>query len=59
MKSALRLSVLIVALGVLTACGERPPRADPEGEHAYGNETPQNPLYERTRTQGESGRIAY
>lgn len=48
----LRAAILIVALAALAACGERPPRPDPEGARAYDNETPQNPLYERTREQG-------
>jgi predicted small lipoprotein YifL len=47
-----RIAVLAVALAALAACGERPPRSDPDGAHAYSNETPQNPLYERTREQG-------
>jgi hypothetical protein len=49
MKIALCVAVLVLAL---SACGERPPRADPESAHAYTNETPQHPLYERTREQG-------
>jgi predicted small lipoprotein YifL len=52
MRTALRVCIVVAALAALGACGERPPRADPEAVRAYDNETPQNPLYERTREQG-------
>ena len=48
---------LLLILMSVAACSERPPRADPEGERAYSNETPQNPRYERTLEQGESKRV--
>ena len=49
------LPVLLIVL--VAACSERPPRADPEGEPAYSNKTPQNQRYERTLEQGETGRM--
>ena len=49
MRGALLLFFLVAGLA---GCGEPPARTDPEGVRAFGNETPQNPLYERTRGQG-------
>jgi hypothetical protein len=49
--------VIVCAALALTACGERPERADPEGPRAWSNDKPQNPLHERARNQGESDRM--
>ena len=58
MPRSLSSAVLsILAALTFAACGEKPPRADPEGRHALSNETPQHPAYERTRQQGEAERI--
>jgi len=53
--SAAALSIL--AAMALAACSEKPPRADPEGDDGYRNETPQHPVHERTLNQGESERM--
>jgi hypothetical protein len=58
----MRRSLIFAALSILSAmalasCGEKPPRADPEGERGFGNETPQHPAYGRTLMQSESERI--
>ncbi len=50
---------VVLAAFSLAACSERPQRADPEGDRALSNESPQNPAYERTLLQGESRRIAH
>jgi hypothetical protein len=42
---------------VLSGCGEKSPRQDPEGKHATSNLAPQNPLQQRAQTQNESERI--
>ncbi len=48
-----RLFLLPIVLAVaLSACGERPPRADPEGRHAYAVEPGPNPVRDRTLKQG-------
>jgi len=49
--------IAVVAALALGACSERPERADPEGPRAWRNDQPQNPLYERTRNQGEADRM--
>jgi hypothetical protein len=43
---------LLLALA-LAACGERPPRTDPEVDHAGSAEPGPNPMRERTLKQGE------
>jgi hypothetical protein len=55
-----RLAVTLISIFAamaLAACGEKPPRADPEGKHGYSNQDPQNPGYGRTLNQGEPERI--
>jgi predicted small lipoprotein YifL len=52
-----RILILIVAAIALAACGEKPPRADPEGKRGYSNQAPQHPAHERTLNQGEPERI--
>jgi hypothetical protein len=52
MRRGLVLFPLFLALA-LAACGERPPRPDPEGEHAWSSEPGPNPMRERTLKQGE------
>lgn len=49
--------ISIFAAMALSACGEKPPRPDPEGDRGYSNVQPQNPTHERTLNQGESERI--
>jgi len=44
---------LLLLTVALSACGERSPRADPEGQHAYAAEPGPNPMRERTLKQGE------
>jgi hypothetical protein len=57
-RNSLATAVLsILAAIALASCGEKPPRPDPERKHPVSNEAPQNPAYERTRNQGEPGRI--
>jgi hypothetical protein len=48
----------ILAVAALSACEEKPPRADPERHRdaSYGNAAPQNPVYERTVNQEEGRR---
>ena len=46
------LLALLVAFAV-SGCGEKPARSDPEGSRGWSNDTPQNPLHERARHQGE------
>ena len=43
----------IIAALAVASCNEKPPRADPEVNRTYSNETPQHPAYERTVKQGE------
>lgn len=47
----------MIAAMALAACGEKPPRPDPEGSRGYTNEVPQHPAVQRTLKQGESQRI--
>lgn len=55
------LAVLVTAFAAasLSACGERPPRPDPDGAQTYNLEPGDAPLRERTLKQGESGRFRY
>ena len=53
----MRTALLLLAALALAACGEKPPRADPEGKRGFSNETPQNPAVWRTAQQNESERI--
>jgi hypothetical protein len=57
-RSVVNAALSVLAVMALAACGEKPPRADPEGHRVYSNETPQHPAYERTLKQGESKRMA-
>ena len=59
MRSSFHTAALSVLASIaLCACGEKPPRADPERKTATSiNEQPQNPLQHRAQTQGESERI--
>ena len=54
-------SLLLVALAAasLAACGEKPPRPDPDGEVSYNGVNQAHPMYERTQVQGESRRFSY
>ncbi|HXV12537.1 MAG TPA: hypothetical protein VD839_17180 [Burkholderiales bacterium] len=52
MSYGLFLLAFVFAL-VLAACGERPPRTDPEAEHSWSAEPGPNPMRERTFKQGE------
>ena len=52
------LAVVVLAVA-FSACSEKPPRPDPEGEQAYNNQNGDNPLRERTLKQGESDRMSY
>ena len=56
MHPTIHVLAMVFAVAGLTACNEKPPRSDPERGHAY-NQSPQSPLYERTRNQGESDRF--
>jgi hypothetical protein len=56
-RSLIHAALSIFAAMALASCGEKPPRADPEGQRAYSNETPQHPAHGRTVKQGESERI--
>lgn len=47
------LLVAALAAASLAACSEKPPRLDPEGEHAYNAEPGPSPMRERTLKQGE------
>ncbi len=51
-RGGLLLPSLLLALA-LTACGERPPRTDPEGAHADNAQPGPSPMRERTLKQGE------
>jgi len=37
----------------MSACGERPPRLDPQGKHAYNADPGPSALRDRTLKQGE------
>ena len=52
MRYGLFLLSLLLALA-LGACYERPPRTDPEADHAWAAEPGPNPMRERTLEQGE------
>jgi RNA polymerase sigma-70 factor (ECF subfamily) len=47
------------AAASLTACGEKPARPSPEGEHAYNSRGDEGQLRERAQKQGESARMSY
>jgi hypothetical protein len=49
----------LLALAMLTACSEKPPRLDPEKVQAYNVENGPGRLVERTLDQGESERISH
>ena len=53
------LLVVTLAAAILRACGEKPPRTDPEKVPAYNGVNGPGQLFERTQTQGESERIGY
>ena len=53
------LLIAVLAAATLTACSEKPPRADPEGVQAYNVENGPGALVERTLNQGESDRMSY
>jgi hypothetical protein len=46
------LLLALVLTGPLAACGERPPRADPEA-HSYNDQPLPTPMRDRTLRQGE------
>lgn len=53
------LLAVLLAAATLAACGEKPPRSDPESVQAYNVENGPGPLVERTLNQGESDRMSY
>ena len=53
MRFATLFSLVLLAVA-LAACGERPPRADPERGPAYNAEPGSSPMRDRTVKQGES-----
>ena len=55
--TVMALAACLAAIVALAACGEKPPRPDPEGHRSYSNEAPQNPVHGRTLRQGESVRM--
>jgi hypothetical protein len=56
-RTFINVALSILASMVLSGCGEKSPRQDPEGKHATSNLAPQNPLQQRAQTQNESERI--
>jgi hypothetical protein len=53
------LLAAILALTMLAACSEKPPRQDPERVQAYNVENGPGRLVERTLNQGESERMGH
>ena len=53
------LLLAALAAASLAACGEKPPRPDPEGEVSYNGVNQSHPMYERSQVQGESRRMDY
>ena len=49
-----RIFPLLLLAAALAACGERPPRADPESRPAYNAEPGPSPMRDRTLKQGET-----
>jgi RNA polymerase sigma-70 factor, ECF subfamily len=59
-RTVLAVVVSAAAATAIAACGEQPPRSDPEPGHSYNDDKgAQNLLRERTTKQGESGRMSY
>jgi hypothetical protein len=50
-RAPFRLALILAAM--LAACGERPPRPDPEGGHVYNSEPGTSAMDKRTLEQGE------
>jgi hypothetical protein len=49
----MRALPLLLALALIAAaCGEKPPRADPEAGHAYNDQPLPTPMRDRTLKQG-------